>query len=191
MQHLHIVHQEVRCQINHSNELYKQEADSSRHHIEFQARDLVPTRIKTERFPHGTLTKLQSQKTGPFKVLQVQALIHISWSYPLKFNSAPSSMWRTSSLMKGMTLSCMKNPLKPTYLKLKSHMMPLKKFWTISKSQQERLDIISFWTSRKGSRCPIVAGYRHRKSNDSILIFQKFTNPDIHRSQIHFKGGGN
>ena len=53
-----------------SNSQYKIHADTYRHYAEFQVRDYVMIRIRPERFPSGTIKKLQARSAGPFMVLK-------------------------------------------------------------------------------------------------------------------------
>ena len=53
-----------------SNSQYKIHADTHRRHAEFQAGDYVIIWIQPERFPSGTVKKLQVRSVGPFKVLK-------------------------------------------------------------------------------------------------------------------------
>uniref|UniRef100_A0A2N9H5T6 Reverse transcriptase n=1 Tax=Fagus sylvatica TaxID=28930 RepID=A0A2N9H5T6_FAGSY len=69
-QHLHDLHHEIRNKIQASNFQYKIHADTRRRHMEFQVGDYVMIRIRPERFPSGSVKKLQARSAGPFKILK-------------------------------------------------------------------------------------------------------------------------
>jgi hypothetical protein len=69
-QHLHDLHHEIRNKIQASNFQYKIHVDTRRRHMEFQVGDYVMIRIRPERFPSGSVKKLQARSAGPFKILK-------------------------------------------------------------------------------------------------------------------------
>ena len=72
--HIHDLHNEIRKKIQASNSQYKIHADTNRRHAEFQVGDYVMIRIRPERFPSGTVKKLQARSARPFKVLKRMGL---------------------------------------------------------------------------------------------------------------------
>uniref|UniRef100_A0A2N9GB76 RNA-directed DNA polymerase n=1 Tax=Fagus sylvatica TaxID=28930 RepID=A0A2N9GB76_FAGSY len=68
--HVHDLHKDISNRIHSSNTRYKVQADSRRRHLEFAVGDYVMIRIRPERFPSGTVKKLQARSAGPFKVLK-------------------------------------------------------------------------------------------------------------------------
>ena len=50
--------------------MHKLRADLHLYHVEFKIGDYVMIRIRPERFPTGTLSKLHSHSAGPFQILQ-------------------------------------------------------------------------------------------------------------------------
>uniref|UniRef100_A0A2N9IG07 RNA-directed DNA polymerase n=1 Tax=Fagus sylvatica TaxID=28930 RepID=A0A2N9IG07_FAGSY len=68
--HVHDLHKDISTRIHLSNTRYKVQADSRRRHLEFAVGDYVMIRIRPERFPSGTVKKLQARSAGPFKVLK-------------------------------------------------------------------------------------------------------------------------
>ena len=52
------------------NSQYKIHVDTRQRHVEFQVGDYVMIRIQPERFPSGTIKKLQAHSARPFKVLK-------------------------------------------------------------------------------------------------------------------------
>ncbi|XP_020700061.1 uncharacterized protein LOC110112248 [Dendrobium catenatum] len=60
---------EVRQQIIKSNQLYKETADVHRRHKTFKVGDLVMVRLRRERFPPGTYSKLARRKIGPVPIV--------------------------------------------------------------------------------------------------------------------------
>uniref|UniRef100_A0A2N9IMT1 Reverse transcriptase zinc-binding domain-containing protein n=1 Tax=Fagus sylvatica TaxID=28930 RepID=A0A2N9IMT1_FAGSY len=68
--HVHDLHKDISNRIHSSNTRYKVQADSRRRHLEFAVGDYVMIRIKPERFPSGTVKKLQARSVGPFKVFK-------------------------------------------------------------------------------------------------------------------------
>jgi hypothetical protein len=69
-QHLHNLHHEIRNKIQASNFQYKIHADTRQRHMEFQVGDYVMIRVRLERFPSGSIKKLQARSVGPFKILK-------------------------------------------------------------------------------------------------------------------------
>ena len=72
--HIHDLHNEIRKKIQASNSQYKIHADTHRRHAKFQVGDYVMIRIRPERFPSGTVKKLQAHSARPFKVLKRMGL---------------------------------------------------------------------------------------------------------------------
>jgi len=60
--------EEVHNNLESSNSKYKQLADAHRRHQVFSPGDLVMLRVRRERFPTGTYTKLSPRKIGPFPI---------------------------------------------------------------------------------------------------------------------------
>ncbi|PKU67703.1 RNA-directed DNA polymerase [Dendrobium catenatum] len=61
---------QVHTKINESNAKYKELADARRRHKVFSPGDLVMLRMRRERFPTGTYSKLSPRKIGPFSILR-------------------------------------------------------------------------------------------------------------------------
>ena len=68
--HMHVLHKEINKRIHASNLKYKTQANLHRHHLDFDVGDYVMIRIRPERYPSGTIKKLQARSAGPFKVLK-------------------------------------------------------------------------------------------------------------------------
>ena len=68
--HIHYLHNKIHKKIQVSNSQYKIHANTHRRHAEFHVGDYVMIRIRHERFPPGTVKKLQACSAGPFKVLK-------------------------------------------------------------------------------------------------------------------------
>ena len=64
------MHNEICKKIQVSNSQYKIHANTHRRHAEFQVNDYVMIQIRLERFPSGTVKKLQVCSADPFKVLK-------------------------------------------------------------------------------------------------------------------------
>ena len=64
------MHNKIRKKIQASNFQHKIHADTHRRHTEFQVGDYVMIRIQPERFPSGTIKKLQARSVESFKVLK-------------------------------------------------------------------------------------------------------------------------
>ncbi|GAV56545.1 hypothetical protein CFOL_v3_00087, partial [Cephalotus follicularis] len=56
--------------INLSNENYKTTADIHHRHQEFSKGDMVMARMRSERFPTGTLRKLHAKRMVPYHIRQ-------------------------------------------------------------------------------------------------------------------------
>jgi hypothetical protein len=68
--HIHALHSEIRRKINSSNEHYKLSADTHRRFREFQPGDDVMVRIRSDRFPPGSVKKLHARSIGPHKIVK-------------------------------------------------------------------------------------------------------------------------
>ena len=64
------LHDDIRRHLEVSNEHYKELSDAHRRPHEFQEGDYVMIRVRPERFPSGTVKKLQAHGVGPFRVLK-------------------------------------------------------------------------------------------------------------------------
>ena len=70
VQHLHDLHVEINKQLEASNASYKLQADLHKRHVEFKVGDYVMIRIRPERLPPGSVSKLQARSAGHFKILK-------------------------------------------------------------------------------------------------------------------------
>jgi len=68
--HIHDLHKEISNQIQKNNANYKAYADLHRKAHEFNVRDYVMVRIRSEQYPPGTVKKLHARSAGPFKILK-------------------------------------------------------------------------------------------------------------------------
>jgi hypothetical protein len=69
-QHLHNLHIEINKQLEVSNASYKLRADLHKRQVEFNIGDYVMIRIRPERRPPGSASKLQARSAGPFKMFK-------------------------------------------------------------------------------------------------------------------------
>jgi len=63
-------HDQIRSQIEKTNEVYKAKANKHRKQFEFQPGDLVWLYLKKERFPSKRKDKLMLRSVGPFEVME-------------------------------------------------------------------------------------------------------------------------
>jgi len=64
------LHNQIRNQIEKTNEAYKARANKHSKHLEFQPGDLVWLHLRKERFPSRRKNKLMARSDGPFEVLE-------------------------------------------------------------------------------------------------------------------------
>jgi len=64
------LHDQIRNQIEKTNEAYKARANKHRKQLEFQPGDLVWLHLRKERFPSWRKNKLIARSDGPFEVLE-------------------------------------------------------------------------------------------------------------------------
>ena len=68
--HIHDLHKKISKKIQESNAHYKTHADLHRKHLEFNEGDYVMIRIRSERFPPGTVKKLTARSASSYKILR-------------------------------------------------------------------------------------------------------------------------
>ena len=86
--HIRSLHEHIRHHIEASNARYKELADVHRRAREFQEGDYVMIRVRPERFPFGTMKKLQSHGAGPFRVLKRVGSMLMLWNCQMTTVSA-------------------------------------------------------------------------------------------------------
>jgi hypothetical protein len=64
------LHDQVRRQIQDSNQKYKDIVDQKRREVQFEVGDEFLAHLRRERFPRGTHNKLNMKKIGPCKILR-------------------------------------------------------------------------------------------------------------------------
>jgi len=64
------LHDQIRNQIEKTNEAYKANVNKHRRQLEFQPGDLVWLHLRKERFPSWRKNKLMARSNGPFEVLE-------------------------------------------------------------------------------------------------------------------------
>ncbi|KAK0592515.1 hypothetical protein LWI29_020549 [Acer saccharum] len=68
--HMASVHEEVRRKIALQTESYARHANLKKRDQQFDIGDLVMIRLRSERFPPGSYSKLHARRAGPFQVLK-------------------------------------------------------------------------------------------------------------------------
>jgi len=64
------LHDQIRNQIERTNEAYKAKANKHKRQLEFKPGDLVWLHLGKERFPSRRKNKLMARSDGPFKILE-------------------------------------------------------------------------------------------------------------------------
>ena len=64
------LHEQIRVQIEKTNEAYKAKANKNKKQLEFKPRYLVLLHLSKERFPSRRKNKLMARGDGPFEVIE-------------------------------------------------------------------------------------------------------------------------
>jgi len=64
------LHEQIRNQIEKTNEAYKAKANKHRKSLEFKLGDLVWLHLRKERFPSRRKNKLMARSDGPFEIIE-------------------------------------------------------------------------------------------------------------------------
>ncbi|PKU81168.1 putative mitochondrial protein [Dendrobium catenatum] len=90
--------EDVRLQLTNANRKYKADADRHRRPLVFNVGDLVMIRLRRERFPPGTYSKLSRRKIGPVPIIAKMNDNAYTVELPPGYTTSPtfnvSDLWR-------------------------------------------------------------------------------------------------
>jgi hypothetical protein len=67
---MHKLHDQIKGQLKHSRQKYKNQIDQKRREVHFKVGDQFLAHLRKKRFPRGTYNKLKMKKIGPCKILR-------------------------------------------------------------------------------------------------------------------------
>ncbi|KAG6778073.1 hypothetical protein POTOM_017918 [Populus tomentosa] len=160
------VHTEVRRRLSLSTESYAASANARRKDRQFNNGDMVLVRLKPERFPSGSFTKLNARRAGPFHVIKKLGSNAYVIDLPSDFGISPIFNIEDITAFKGDATevggSSQTEDMPASIPRIPAATAPKDEIAAITDHQ--------FVSTRRGGYYKFLVHWKHRSTSDSTWI---------------------
>ncbi|KAG6790223.1 hypothetical protein POTOM_006371 [Populus tomentosa] len=183
-EHMKDVHAEVKRRLSHNTDSYAAAANTKRKDRQFNSGDMVLVRLKPERFPPGSFTKLHARRAGPFQVTKKLGSNACVIDLPSEFGISP--------IFNIEDITAFKGDINDHDHRSQTEDTPacLPKAPTTSTPQEDIASISDhqFVSTRRGGYYKFLVQWRHRSLSDSAWIkgteLQRL-HPELFAAYVH------
>ncbi|KAF9682427.1 hypothetical protein SADUNF_Sadunf05G0107800 [Salix dunnii] len=155
------LHDECKQRLTFSANSYAAATNSHRRDHQFNEGDMVLVRLKPERFPPGSFTKLHARRAGPFKVIKKMGRNAYVIELPSDFMISPVFNIEDLTAFKGELPSPI-NPEAPPVMSLPEQTAPCDEIASIIDHQ--------FVSTRQGRYYKFLVQWKNRPNSESVWL---------------------